>query len=78
MTYHPSSAVSVASVLTATTVLVLGYRIGRTHAAWRDVRAAKRAVHTSRRHAWGHTARVTAVVVSVLVTMFVAAYDLAR
>ncbi len=76
MPYHQSSAVSVASLLTAATVLVLGYRLGRTHAAWRDVRAAKRAVAVSRRLAWRHTAGLTVGSVAVLVTLFAIGYDL--
>jgi hypothetical protein len=75
MTYHQSSAVSVASVLTAATVLALGYRAGRTHAAWRDVRSAKRAVTLHRRHAWGHTFRTVVGALAILVTLAVVAYD---
>ena len=76
MPYHQSSAVSVASLLTAATVLVLGYRLGRTHAAWRDVRAAKRSVGISRRIAWRHTAGLTFGSAAVLVTLFAIGYDL--
>ena len=78
MTYHQSSAVSVASLLTAATVLVLGYRLGRAHAAWRDVRAAKRAVTVTRRLAWRHTAGLAAGGLAVLVTLIAIGYDLAR
>lgn len=77
MTYHQSSAVSVVSVLTAT-VLVLGYRLGRTHAAWRDVRSARQAVVDSRKHAWRHTAQCTVGVLAVLVTLAIAGWNLAR
>jgi hypothetical protein len=77
MPYHPSSAVSVASVLTATTVLVLGYRLGRTHAAWRDVRSAKRSVSASRRAAWRHTVVLVAGAAALLVTLVAAGYDVA-
>ena len=41
MTYHQSSVVSVASVLTAATVIVIGYHVGRAHAAHRDLRSAR-------------------------------------
>jgi hypothetical protein len=75
MTSHQSSAVSVASVLTAATVLAIGYRAGRTHAAWRDVRSAKRAVVLNRRHAWGQTLRVFVGAVAILVTLAAVAYD---
>jgi hypothetical protein len=78
MPYHQSSAVSVASLLTAATVLVLGYRLGRTHAAWRDVQAAKRAVVDSRRVAWRHTAGLALGSAAVLVTLFAIGYDLTR
>jgi hypothetical protein len=73
MPYHQSSAVSVASVLTATTVLVLGYRMGRTHAAWRDVRVAKRAVATNRRRAWRHTIIVVLGTVALMAAALFAA-----
>jgi hypothetical protein len=69
MTYHQSSAVSVASVLTTATVLALGYRAGRTHAAWRDVRSAKRAVAVNRRHAWGHTLRAVAGALAIMIAL---------
>lgn len=55
MSHHQSSAVSLASLITAGTVLVIGYRAGRTHAAWRDLRDAKKAVGGARRTAWRHT-----------------------
>jgi hypothetical protein len=55
MPYHQSSAVSVATVMTAATVIVIGYRIGRAHAAWRDVRSVKRDLPAKRKIAWGHT-----------------------
>jgi hypothetical protein len=77
MPYHQSSAVSVASVLTAATVLVLGYRLGRTHAAWRDVRSAKRSVSASRRAAWRQTLAVFLGAAAVLATLVAAGYDLA-
>ena len=41
MSYHQSSAVSVAAVLTAATVIAVGYRLGRTHSTWRDVHDAR-------------------------------------
>jgi hypothetical protein len=75
MTFHQSSAVSVASVLTTATVLALGYRAGRTHAAWRDVRSAKQAVTLNRRHAWGHTFRTVVAMLAILGTLAVLAYD---
>jgi hypothetical protein len=77
MPYHQSSAVSVASVLTAATVLILGYRLGRSHAAWRDVRSAKRSVSASRRAAWRQTLAVFLGAAAVLATLVAAGYDLA-
>ena len=78
MTYHPSSAVSVATLLTAATVLLLGYRAGRTHAAWKDVRDARRALVVNRRHAWRHTARLLGATAAILVTLAAAGYGAAR
>lgn len=78
MPYHQSSAVSVVSVLTATTVLVIGYRIGRTHAAWKGVRDAKRAVAAGRRQAWRHTLAATMGAAALLATLVAAGYDLSR
>ena len=78
MTYHPISAVSLATILTATTVILIGYRAGRTHAAWRDLRDAKRAVQLNRRHAWAHSVRLAATVLAVLATMLIAAYNAVR
>ena len=77
MTSHQSS-VSVASVLIAVSVLVFGYRFGRTHAAWRDVRSAKRSVATNRRQAWAHTVRLIAGTLAVLVTVGMAALQAIR
>jgi hypothetical protein len=78
MPYHQSSAVSVASVLTAATVLVLGYRMGRTHAAWKDVRAAKRAVAVNRRQAWRQTVTLALGTAALLLTILAVGYDLSR
>ncbi|MFI5491264.1 hypothetical protein [Actinoplanes sp. NPDC051859] len=78
MTFHQSSAVSVATVMTAVTVIVIGYRVGRAHAAWRDFRAAKREVPARRKIAWGHTRPLVLGAAFVLATLFVAAYDAGR
>ena len=79
MTYHPSSAVSVVSVVSIAAALALaGYRLGRTHAAWKDVRAARRAVAATRRHAWRHTAGLAAVTVALFATLFVTAFEVSR
>jgi hypothetical protein len=78
MTYHQSSAVSVAILLTAATVIVVGYRLGRSHASWRDVRTARRAVRASRRDALSHTAQVVAGGVVFMAMVFLAAWNLGR
>ncbi|BCJ54955.1 hypothetical protein Asp14428_64300 [Actinoplanes sp. NBRC 14428] len=75
MTYHQSSAVSVATVVTAATVIMIGYRVGRAHAAWRDLRAAKRDVPAKRKIAWGHTRPLLLGALFLLATMVAAAYD---
>jgi hypothetical protein len=75
MPYHQSSAVSVATVMTAATVIVLGYRLGRAHAAWRDVRATRRDLPAKRRVAWGHTRPLLFGTFFLLVTAAAAAYD---
>jgi hypothetical protein len=80
MSNHQSSAV-LASVLafavTATVVAVLGYRIGRTHAVWRDVRKTRQSLRAARREAWSRTTRVaaaTALTVAALLTAAVGAF----
>ena len=75
MPYHQSSAVSVATVMTAATVIVIGYRIGRAHAAWRDVRSAKRDLPAKRRTAWGHTRPLIFGGVFLVLTLLATAYD---
>jgi hypothetical protein len=74
MTYNPSAAVSVATVLTAATVLVYGYKFGRTHAAWKNVHNAKRAVVVNRTQAWARTVRLMVGTAALLVTFAAAAY----
>jgi len=75
MPYHQSSAVSVATVMTAATVIVIGYRLGRAHAAWRDVRSSKRDLPAKRRIAWGLTWPLVFGTFFVLLTAAAAAYD---
>ena len=78
MTYHQSSAVSVAAVLTAATVIVVGYRLGRTHSGWRDVHDARRAVRSTRRDALFHTIQFLTSAVLILGMLFAAAFNAAR
>ena len=77
MPHHQSSAVTVASLITVTTVLALGYRAGRTHAAWRDLKEARKAVSGARRSAWRHTLALLIGTVAVLTTLVAAGYGLA-
>ncbi len=68
---------SVATLITAVTVLVIGYRAGRAHAAWRDLRAAKRDVPAKRKIAWGHTRPLLLGGLLLLVSLIAAGYDAA-
>ncbi|WP_199511057.1 hypothetical protein [Nucisporomicrobium flavum] len=68
---------SVATMITAVTVLTIGYRAGRAHAAWRDLRAAKRDVPARRRIAWGHTRPLLMGVLILMATLIAAAYNAA-
>jgi hypothetical protein len=77
MMYHLSSAVTVAVVATAATVLVAGYR-ARTHAVWRDLRGARRSVRTTRRDVLTQTIQFVTAAVLILATLFAAAYTAAR
>jgi acetyl esterase/lipase len=78
MTYHQSSAVSVAAALTAATVIVVGYRLGRTHSAWRALHDARQALRTTRRDALSHTVSFVAGSVLILAMLFVAGFNAAR
>ena len=78
MTYHPSSAVSVAMVLTAATVIVVGYRSGRTHAAWRDMSKARRAMRATRQVAVHETVQFLACATIVLAMLFTLGFSAAR
>ena len=73
MTFHQGSAVSLA-MMTAATVIVVGYRSGRTRSAWRQMHDARQAARVTRRHAWAHTARFVIGLVVVLAGLFAAAY----
>ncbi|MEV4637026.1 hypothetical protein AB0J80_06705 [Actinoplanes sp. NPDC049548] len=75
MSFHE---VSVATVMTAATVIVIGYRAGRAHAAWRDLRAAKRDVPAKRKIAWGHTRPLLLGALFLLATLVAAAFNAGR
>ncbi len=77
MPFHPSSAVSVASVLTAATVIVAGYRYGRGHSRWREVRESHRDARATRPYAWVPTAQFLVTLFLIFAALFVAAYDAA-
>jgi hypothetical protein len=66
------------SLITAVTMLALGYRAGRTHAAWHDVRTAKRAVVANRRRAWRHTVQMVAGAAALTATLAAIAFQAAR
>ncbi|WP_433826697.1 hypothetical protein ACQP2E_31985 [Actinoplanes sp. CA-015351] len=69
------SYVSVA--LTAGGLLVVAYRMGRVHAAWHEVHAAKHGVRQNRREAWAHTVRLAAGIAVTLMGLLVAGFQLA-
>lgn len=76
MTNHPIIAVSVVSILSIAGALTLAaYRLGRTHAAWREAREARNGMRAARRAAWRHTAGFVAVLVALFATLFVAAFQ---
>ena len=64
-------------MITAVTVLVIGYRAGRAHAAWRDLRAARRDVPAKRKIAWGHTRPLLLGGLLLFASLIAAAYDAA-
>ena len=78
MPNHQSSDVSVAIILTAVTVVSLGYGIGRSHAAWILARGARREVPKLRRAAWSHTRGVAGGIVLLLIVLTVAVNDILR
>ena len=83
MTYHPSSAVSVASIMIAVVLavvvtLAVGYRTGRAHAAWRDFRSARRDVPLKRRLAWSQTRALLFAGLILFAALFAAAWNAGR
>jgi hypothetical protein len=65
-------------VLTAATVIVVGYRSGRTHAAWRDMSKARRAMRATRHIALHETVPFIAGTMIVLATLFTLGFSAAR
>jgi hypothetical protein len=78
MPNHQSSVVSVAIVLTAVTVIVLGFGLGRASAAWHDVRGARREVPKLRRIAWGRTRGVAGGFLMLIAVLAVAVNEMVR
>lgn len=76
MPNHQSSVVSVAIVLTAVTVIVLGYSVGRAHAAWLLVRGTRREVPKLRREAWARTRGLAGGAVLLVAVVAAAVNDL--
>ncbi|OJF13328.1 hypothetical protein BG844_15865 [Couchioplanes caeruleus subsp. caeruleus] len=69
-------------MMAAATVIMIGYRVGRAHAAWRDLRATKRDVPAKRKIAWSHTRPLLLgtlfALATFFATLFAAAYDAGR
>jgi hypothetical protein len=65
-------------VLIVTGGMLVAYRVGRTHAAWREVRSARFSVRTGRRLAWSHTARLAAGIAMVIAGLLMAGFELSR
>jgi hypothetical protein len=79
MTHHPSSAVSVATSMIAITfavivILSVGYRTGRAHAAWRDLRSTQRDVPRKRHLAWSQSRSLVWGALFLVSVLFVAAW----
>ncbi len=74
----PNISVSIAVVLTAVTVVIVGYAAGRTHAAWLDVRGARGEVPKARRAAWARTRGLAGGVLLVLAVLAVGVGDIRR
>ncbi|GAA2903943.1 hypothetical protein Acy02nite_52390 [Actinoplanes cyaneus] len=68
----------IGTLLAAGVVPVIAYRIGRTQAAWRDARNAKRSLRADRRTAWSHTARLAVGAIVLLLGLTAAAVGLTR
>jgi hypothetical protein len=65
-------------ILLATGGVLLAYRAGRTHAAWREVRSARFSVRMGRRLAWTHTVRLLAGAAMVTAGLLMAGFELSR
>lgn len=78
MTNHQSPVVSIAIVLTAATVIVLGYGVGRTHAAWLLARATRHEVPKLRRIAWARTRGVAGGILLLITVLAAALNDIVR
>lgn len=72
MTDHTIAAVSATALLSTVAVVALGYGVGRAHAAWLDVRGARRDVPHLRRVAWARTKAVFGGVLLLAAVIIVA------
>ncbi|WP_250038141.1 hypothetical protein [Paractinoplanes maris] len=76
MPFHPSSAVSVAFLVTAAAVIVAGYHLGRGRSSfWRGRPEIRRSPRATRPNAWIPTARIMTALLLLLIAMFAAAYS---
>ncbi|MDP9819455.1 hypothetical protein [Spirilliplanes yamanashiensis] len=73
MTDHRIAVMSVAALLSTVAMVLLGYGVGRAHAAWLDVRGARRELPHLRRTAWARTRAVAGGVLLLLAAVAVAA-----
>jgi hypothetical protein len=72
------SPVSAAVVLTAVVVVIIGFRLGRTAAAWRDVRKTRQDVPVKRQVAWRHTRGATGGLLVLIAILAAAVNDMIR
>jgi hypothetical protein len=73
MTDHRIAVVSATALLSTVAVVLLGYGVGRAHAAWLDVRGARHELPKLRRAAWARTRAVAGGVLLLLAAVAVAA-----
>jgi hypothetical protein len=64
--------------LTAGGLLAVAYRLGRCHAAWHEVGAAKQGLRANRRVAWLHTVRLALAVALLLLALLATGFSLSE
>jgi hypothetical protein len=67
-----------AFALGAIGVVVLGYGVGRAHAAWRDVSGTRKQIPTLRKAAWARTRSVAGGMALLVIVLAVALTDALR